>query len=69
MRPIIGVNGDCLRLCGDVFHPPPSLPAPKSHGKLRRRLTGTGAGSNFRFVADLRLKPAHIYIGTTLVRL
>ena len=58
MRPIIGVNGDCLWLCGDVCHPPSSLPAPRSHGKLRRRLTGTGAGSNFRFVPDLRLKPA-----------
>ena len=50
MRPIIGVNGDCLWLCGDVCHSPPSLSAPRSHGKLRRRLTGTGVGSNFRFV-------------------
>ena len=58
MRSIIGVNGDCLWLCGDVCHPPPSLPAPRSHGKLRRRLTGTGVGSNFRFVSDLELKPA-----------
>ena len=58
MRPIIGVNGDCLWLCGDVFHSPPSLSAPRSHGKLRRRLTGTGVGSNFRFVSDLELKPA-----------
>jgi hypothetical protein len=24
MRPIIGVNGDCLRSCGDVRHSPPS---------------------------------------------
>ena len=54
MRPIIGVNGDCLWLCGDVCHPPPSLPAPRSVGKLRRWLTGTGAGSNFCFVPDLR---------------
>ena len=58
MRPIIGVNGDCLWPCGDVCHSPPSLPAPRSHGKLRRRLTGTGVGSNFRFVADLELQPA-----------
>ena len=27
MRPIIGVNGDCLWLCGDVCHSPPSLNA------------------------------------------
>ena len=58
MRPIIGVNGDCLWLCGDVCHSPPSLSAPRSHGKLRRRLTGTGVGSNFRFVFHLELKPA-----------
>jgi hypothetical protein len=58
MRPIIDVNRDCLWPCGDVCHSPPSLSAPRSHGKLRRRLTGTGVGSNFRFVADLRLKPA-----------
>ena len=58
MRPIIGVNGDCLWLCGDVCHSPPSLSAPRSHGKLRRRLTGTGVGSNFRFVVHLELKPA-----------
>ena len=58
MRPIIGVNGDCLWLCGDVCHSPPSLSAPRSHGKLRSMLTGTGVGSNFRFVADLELKPA-----------
>ena len=58
MRPIIGVNGDCLWLCGDVCHSPPSLSAPRSHGKLRRRLTGTGVGSNFRFVADLEWQPA-----------
>ena len=58
MRPIIGVNGDCLWLCGDVCHCPLSLSAPRSHGKLRRRLTGTGVGSNFRFVSDLELKPA-----------
>jgi hypothetical protein len=53
MRPIIGVNGDCLWLCGDVCHSPPSLSAPRSHGKLRSMLTGTGVGSNFRFVSDL----------------
>ena len=58
MRPIIGVNGDCLWLCGDVCHSPPSLSAPRSHGKLRSMLTGTGVGSNFRFVSDLELKPA-----------
>ena len=37
---------------------PPSLPAPRSHGKLRRSLKGTGVGSDVRFVADLRWKPA-----------
>ena len=58
MRPIIGVNGDCLWLCGDVCHSPSSLSAPRSHGKLTRRLTGTGVGSNFRFVRELELKPA-----------
>ena len=58
MRPIIGVNGDCLWLCGDVCHSPPSLSAPRSHGKLRSMLTGTGVGSNSRFVSDLELKPA-----------
>ena len=58
MRPIIGVNGDCLWLCGDVCHSPPSLSAPRSHGKLRSMLTGTGVGSNFRFVVHLELKPA-----------
>ena len=58
MRPIIGVNGDCLWLCGDVCHSPPSLSAPRSHGKLRSMLTGTGVGSNFRSVSDLELKPA-----------
>ena len=42
----------------DVCHSPPSISAPRSHGKLRRRLTGTGVGSNFRFVSDLELKPA-----------
>ena len=40
MRPIIGVNGDCLWLCGDVCHSPPSISAPRSHGKLRSMLTG-----------------------------
>ena len=59
MRPIIGVNGDhdgdCLRQCGDVTttyalcHSPLSLSAPRSHGKHRSMLTGTGVGSNFRF--------------------
>ena len=58
MQPIIGVNCDCLWLCGDVCHSPPSLCAPRSHGKLRSMLTGTGVGSNFRFVTDLELKPA-----------
>jgi hypothetical protein len=58
MRPIIGVNGDCLWLCGDVCHSPSSLPAPGSHGKLRRMLTWTGVESNFRFVVHLKLKPA-----------
>ena len=53
MRPIIGVNSDCLPPHGVVCHPTPSLPAPRSHGKLRRRLTGTGVGSSFRFVSDL----------------
>ena len=44
----------------DVCHSPSSLTAPRtrSHGKLRRRLTGTGVGSNFRFVVHLELKPA-----------
>ena len=60
MRPIIGVNGDCLWLCGDVCHSPPSLSAPRSHGKLRSMLTGTGVGSNFRSVSDLELKPAKL---------
>ena len=37
---------------------PPSLPTPRNHGKLRRRLTGTGVRSNFRFVSHLELQPA-----------
>jgi hypothetical protein len=41
-------------------HPYAYPPPPRSHGKLRsmlrRRLTGTGVGSNFRFVSDLELK-------------
>ena len=63
MRPIIGVHGDCLWPCGDVCHSPPSISAPRSHGKLRSMLTGTGVGSNFRFVADLELKPAKLEFG------
>ena len=55
MRPMIGVNGDCIWPCGDACHSPPSISAPRSHGKLRSMLTGTGVGSNFRFVADLEL--------------
>ena len=58
MRPIIGVNGDCLGYVGTYCHSPPSISAPRSHEKLRRRLTGTGVGSNFRFVGELDLKPA-----------
>ena len=58
MRPIIGVNCDCLWLCGDVCHSPPSLSAPRSHGKLRRMLTGTGVQSSFRFVLHLELQSA-----------
>ena len=53
MRPIIGVNGDCLWICGDVCHSPSSLSAPRSHEKLRRRLTEAGVGSNSRFVCHL----------------
>ena len=56
MRPIIGVNGDCLWLCGDVCHSPPSLsavPAQEPWEAQEYMLTGTGVGSNFRFVADL----------------
>ena len=58
MRPIIGVNGDCLWICGDLCHSSSSLSAPRSHEKLRWRLTGTGVGSNFRFVCHLEWKPA-----------
>ena len=70
MRPIIGVNGDCLWLCGDVCHSPPSISAPplRSHEKLRRRLTGTGVGSNFRFVGELDLKPASISVTVLMLR-
>ena len=40
-----------LGTCATPPHPYlPSISAPRSHGKLRRRLTGTGVGSNFRFV-------------------
>ena len=38
-----------------AMHSTPSLSAPRSHGKLRSMLTGTGVGSNFRFVSDLEL--------------
>ena len=69
MRPIIGVNGDCLWICGDVCHSPPSLSAPRSHGKLRSMLTGTGVGSNFRFVSDLELKPATLSPTTAICSL
>ena len=58
MRPIIGVHGDCLWSCGDVCHSPTSLSAPRSHGKLRSMLTGTGVGSNFRFVSHLDAEAA-----------
>ena len=43
---------------------PPSISAPRSHGKLRSMLTGTGVGSDSRFkciVTDLELKPAYHY--------
>ena len=46
---------------------PPSLSAPKSHGKLRSMLTGTGVGSNFRFVSHLELQPAEGEAGFTFV--
>ena len=58
MRPIIGLNDDCLWLCGDVCHSPPSLSAPRSHGKLRRRLTGTGVeGQTFVLCSDTKDPP------------
>ena len=53
MRPIIGLNDDCLWLCGDVCTPPHPIPiCPQEPWKAQdgRRLTGTGVGSNFRFV-------------------
>ena len=38
MRPIIGVNDDCLWLCGDVCHSPhPYLPPEETWEKLRYR--------------------------------
>jgi hypothetical protein len=51
MRPIIGVKCDCLWLCGDVCHYPPSISAPRSlsHGKLRRRPTRHRDRSRVKF--------------------
>ena len=43
-------------------HPYLHVSAPRSHGKLRRMLTGTGVESNFRFVVHLELKPARTSI-------
>ena len=39
--------GCCTSECQATFDP--SISAPRSHGKLRSMLTGTGVGSNFRF--------------------
>jgi hypothetical protein len=70
MRPIIGVNASRVsswceyedfewRLTMAMWgRMPLSISAPRSHGKLRSMLTGTGVGSHFRFVTDLELKPA-----------
>ena len=52
MRPIKGVNNDCVSPCRDVCHSPPSLPSPKRNGKLRSMLTGTGVGSEFCFGSE-----------------
>ena len=62
MRPIIGVNGDCLWLCGDVCHSPhPYLP-PGAMDVGSSGVCSQGpeypVGSNFRFVRELELKPA-----------
>jgi hypothetical protein len=36
------VNGDCLWPCGAVCHSPPSISAPRSHGKLRSTVCSQG---------------------------
>ena len=58
---MIGVHGDCLwglvRTCVTHFHPylPPGPMGSSGGGS---HVTGTGVGSNFRFVVHLELKPA-----------
>ena len=52
-----GYVGTCGPLHSNL-HPYCICPQEPSHGKLRSMLTGTGVGSNFRFVSDLELKPA-----------
>ena len=65
MRSTIGVNDDCLWLCGDLWHSHPSLSAlagamaegGSSGGGSQH--TGTGVGSNLRFVCELEVETRH----------
>ena len=64
MRPIIGVNGDCLWLCGDVCHSTlhPCLPLrprePWEAQEEAHRDRSRAEGQIFVFVCHLERKPA-----------
>ena len=61
-RPAPHPNGSLVWIC----HSLPSMPAPRSHWKLRRMLTGTEVESNFCFVVHLELKPAREHTEITV---